>query len=139
MLTKYGPITIHQSGTAAKQLAATPTPVVAATSRIVHSLENVRLSMHVERFESLERLSANIKCITRFPEYGYELKHNAPCEMRIGQTHGAAVVQATCICVDFEDVHDTQMEVEYLLEEESLAKIVVPIKFPSMPRPELEL
>ncbi|HMW93235.1 MAG TPA: hypothetical protein PKE54_24615 [Candidatus Obscuribacter sp.] len=129
-MTKYGPVTIHQNGIAAKQLAATPTPVVALSSRIAHSLENVRLSMHLERFESVERLSVDIKCITRFPEYGYELKHNAPCEMRIGQTHGAAVVQATCICVDFHDAHDTLMEVEYLLDDESLAKMSIPIKFP---------
>ncbi len=132
-MTKYGPVTIHQNGVAAKELKATPTPVVATASHIAHSLENVRLSMHLERFESQERLSVDVKCITRFPEYGYELKHNAPCEMRVGQTHGAAVVQATCICVDFEDAHDTQMEVEYMLGEESLAVISIPIKFPVEP------
>ncbi len=132
-LTNYGPLTIHQNGKPVKQLAATPTPVVAASSRIAHSLENVRLSLHVERFESQDRYSTDITCITRFPEYGYELKHRAPCEMRVGQTHGAAVVQATCICVDFEDAHSTLMEVEYLLGEESLAVISVPIKFPEVP------
>jgi hypothetical protein len=134
--TKYGPVTIHQNGTAVKQLAATPTPIVSKSSRIAHSLENVRLSLHLERFESKERLSAEIKCITRFPEFGYELKHNAPCEMRAGQTHGAAVVQATCICVDFENAHDTLMEVEYLLGEESLEKMTIQIKFPAAPEDE---
>lgn len=127
---KFGPVAIHQNGKPVKKLAATPTPLLARSSRIAHSLENVRLSMHLERFEAQERLSDDIKCITRFPEFGYELKFDAPCEMRIGQTHGAAVVPATCICVDFEDAHDTVMEVEYLLGEESLAKISVPIKFP---------
>jgi hypothetical protein len=136
--TKYGPLTIHQNGTAVKSLAATPTPVVAKSSRIAHSLENVRLSLHVERFESQERYSTTITCITRFPEYGYELKHKAPCEMRAGQTHGAAIVQATCICVDFEDAHNTSMEVEYLIGEESLAKIAVPVKFPEEPDAEEE-
>src|SRR4030095_699009 len=116
----YGPLTIHQNGKVVKELTATPTPIVAAASHQAHSLENVRLSLHLERFESQERLSADITCITRFPEYGYELKHLTPCEMRIGQTPGAAVVQATCICVDFEDAHNTQMEVEYSLGEESL-------------------
>jgi hypothetical protein len=130
---KYGPVTVHQNGTAVKQLAATPTPIVSKSSRIAHSLENVRLSMHLERFESPERLSAEIKCITRFPEFGYELKHNAPCEMRVGQTHGAAVVQATCICVDFENARDTTMEVEYMLGDESLTIMTIPIKFPSDP------
>jgi hypothetical protein len=133
-MAKYGPVSIHQNGTAVKQLAATPTPVVSASSRLAHSLENVRLSMHIERFESQERLSADIVCITRFPEYGYELKHVTPCEMRVGQTHGAAVVQATYICVDFEDAHDTLMEVEYLLGEESLATTSIPVKFPVAPQ-----
>jgi hypothetical protein len=129
--TKYGPLTIHQNGQVVKSLQATPTPVVSSSSRIAHSLENVRLSLHLERFESPERFSADIQCIFRFPEYGYELKQNTPCEMRAGQTHGAAVVQATCICVDFEDAHDTVMEVEYLMGEESLDKQLVNIKFPS--------
>ena len=129
--TKYGPITVHQNGVAAKQLNATPTPVVGKQSRIAHSLENVRVSMHLERFESAERHSDEIFCITRFPEYGYELKHKTPCEMRVGQTHGAAVVQATCICVDFQDALDTDMEIEYLLGEASLAKTTIPVKFPS--------
>ncbi len=129
-MTKYGPVSIHQNGKPVKQLTATPTPVVSAASRIAHSLENVRLSMHIQRFESQERLSADIECIIRFPEYGHELRHITPCEMRVGQTHGAAVVQATCICVDFDDAHDTQLEVEYLLGEESLAKKSIPIKFP---------
>jgi hypothetical protein len=129
-MTKFGPITVHQTGTMTKELAATPTPIVSSHGHFAHSLENVRLSMHVERFESAERFSADFKCITRFPDFGYELKHNAPCEMRVGQTHGAAVVQATCICVDFENACDTHMEVEYLLEEESLDKLLVPIKFP---------
>lgn len=128
---KYGPLTIHQNGKPVKTLMATPTPVVSATPRIAHSLENVRLSLHVERFESQERYSSDITCIIRFPEYGYETKHGAPCEMRAGQTHGAAIVQATCICVDFDEAHNTQMEVEYSFNEESLAVITVPIKFPS--------
>lgn len=127
---KYGPLTIHQNGTAVKLLAATAMPVVAKASHVAHALENVRLSLHVERFESVERLSADIWAITRFPEYGFEVRHKTPCEMRVGQTHGAAVVQATCICLDFPDAHDTNMEVEYFLGEESLAKIDVAIKFP---------
>jgi hypothetical protein len=129
-VTKYGPLTIHQSGKPVKVLMATPTPVIGASSHIAHSLENVRLSLHVERFESVERFSEEITCITRFPEYGYELKHSAPCEMRVGQTHAAAVVQSTCICVDFENAHNTVMEVEYSLTGESLAIVSVPIKFP---------
>lgn len=136
METKYGPIAIHQNGIATKQLSATPTPVLAKQSRIAHSLENVRLSMHVERFESQEKHADEIFCIIRFPEYGYELKHLTPCVMRAGQTHGAAVVPATCICVDFEDAHDTEMEVEYSLGEEFLAKTTIPVRFPSAEAPE---
>jgi hypothetical protein len=128
--TKYGPLAIHQNGIAAKSLAATPTPVIGSSSHIAHSLENVRLSLHVERFDATERLSSNIICITRFPEFGYELKHIAPCEMRVGQTHGAAVVQATCMCIDFEIAHDTVMEVEYFLDSESIAVASIPVKFP---------
>lgn len=124
--TKYGPVTIHQSGVIAKELAATP--VKDKENNFV--LANVRLSMHLERFASEEKLSVDILCITRFPEFSYEVKHNAPCEMRAGQTHGAAVVQATSISVDFENGHDTTMEVEYLLGEESLCTMSIPIKFP---------
>jgi hypothetical protein len=130
MTTKYGPVSIHQNGKPVKEVAATPTPIESDSTRVAHALENLRLSMHIERFESLERLADEVKCIMRLPEYGWELKHNATCEMRIGQTHGAAVVQAKRIPLDFDDGHDTQMEVEYFLGEESLAKILVPITFP---------
>ncbi len=129
-MIKYGPVTIHQNGVAAKGLNATPVPPEEARSKGAYTLANVRLSLHLERFESEERLSSDIVCITRFPEFGYELKHNAPCEMRAGQTHGAAVVQATCINVDFEEGHDTLMEIEYYLGEESLIVASIPIKFP---------
>ncbi|HEY9791489.1 MAG TPA: hypothetical protein V6D22_13895 [Candidatus Obscuribacterales bacterium] len=90
--TKYGPLSIHQNGVAVKHLAATPTPLIGRQSHLVHSLENVRLSLHVERFDPTERLSSDITCITRFPEYGYESKFLTPCDMRAGQTHGTAVV-----------------------------------------------
>lgn len=126
---KYGPVTIHQSGLAAKDLAATPVPPE-AKSRDSFRLANVRLSMHVERSDSQERYSADYVCITRFPEFGYEYKHHAPCEMRVGQLHGAAVVQATSIGVDFDEARDTFMEVEYLLGEESVITMSIPIKFP---------
>jgi hypothetical protein len=127
----YGPLTVHQNGKPVKYLAATPTPVVAKSSHIAHSLENVRLSLHIERFEAQERLSSELTCVMRFPEYSYELKHTAPYEMRAGQTHGAAVVQATCICLDFEDAHGTPMELEYFSGEVSLATMSFPVKFPS--------
>lgn len=129
--TKYGPLSIHQNGIAVKQLAATPTPYFGKASHLAHSLENVRFSLHVERFDSRERLSSDITCITRFPEYGYEIRHLAPCEMRIGQTHGTAVVQATCMCIDFENAHDTIMEVEYSLGQDSICVAQVPVKFPT--------
>lgn len=128
--TKYGPLSIHQNGIAVKFFTATPTPMVGRDSHLAHSLENVRFSLHVERFDATERLSSNITCITRFPEYGYEIKHLAPCEMRVGQTHGTAVVQATCLCMDLETAHDTVLEVEYSLGEESLSLVSIPIKFP---------
>lgn len=128
--TRYGPLTIHQNGLVVKQLIATPTPVIGKDSRLAYSLENVRLSLHVERFDSTSRLSSDILCITRFPEYGYETKHLTPCEMRAGQTHGAAVVQSTCLCMDFEDVHDTILEVEYSLAEESVSLVTIMVKFP---------
>ena len=128
--TKYGPLSIHQNGIAVKHLAPTPTPLIGRESHLVHSLENVRLSLHVERFDATERLSSDITCITRFPEYGYESKHLTPCEMRVGQTHGTAVVQATCMCMDFENAHDTVLEVEYSLGEESIWLVSIPVKFP---------
>jgi hypothetical protein len=128
--TKYGPLSIHQNGIAVKELAATQTPVVGRQSHLAYSLENVRLSLHVERFDATERLSSDITCITRFPEYGYESKHLTPCEMRVGQTHGTAVVQATCICMDFENAHDTLLEVEYSLAGETIWLVSIPVKFP---------
>ncbi|MDZ4836434.1 MAG: hypothetical protein SGJ27_21880 [Candidatus Melainabacteria bacterium] len=124
--TKYGPVTIHQSGVIAKELAATPVK----DKETSFALANVRISMHLERFDSTEKLSVEMLCVTRFPEFSLELKHKAPCEMRAGQTHGAAVVQATAISVDFEKGHDTTMEVEYFLGEESLCATSIPIKFP---------
>lgn len=129
--TKYGPLSVHQNGIAVKQLAATPTPLFGKASHLAHSLENVRLSLHVERFDATERLSSDIVCITRFPEYGFEFKHLAPCEMRVGQTHGTAVVQATCMCIDFENARDTFMEIEYSLGQESISLVTIPVKFPA--------
>lgn len=129
--TRYGPLSIHQNGIAVKHLTATPTPLVGRASHLAHSLENVRLSLHVERFDATDRLSSDIICITRFPEYGFEIKHLTPCEMRVGQTHGTAVVQSTCICMDFETAHDTVLEVEYLLGGDSISQVSIPIKFPA--------
>lgn len=128
--TRYGPLSIHQNGVAVKCFTATSTPVIGRESHLAHALENVRLSLHVERFDATDRLSSDIVCITRFPEYGYESKHLAPCEMRVGQTHGTAVVQSNCMCIDFENVRDTVMEVEYSLGEDSISLVSIPIKFP---------
>ncbi len=130
--TKYGPLSIHQNGIAVKHLTATLAPLIGRESHFAYSLENVRLSLHVERFDATERLSSDIICITRFPEYGYEIKHITPCEMRVGQTHGTAVVQSTCMCIDFENAHDTFLEVEYSLGEESISLVPIPIKFPAL-------
>lgn len=131
--TKYGPLSIHQNGIAVKHFTATRTPLIGRESHLAYSLENVRLSLHVERFDPTERLSSDIICIIRFPEYGFELKHLAPCEMRIGQTHGTAVVQSTCVCIDFENAHDTVLEVEYSLGDESVSVVSIPVKFPVLP------
>lgn len=109
---------------------ATPSPLIGRESHLAYALVNVRLSLHVERFDAADRLSSDIICITRFPEYGYESKHLVPCEMRVGQTHGAAVVQTTCMCMDFHNAHDTVLEVEYSLGEESISLVSIPIKFP---------
>ena len=127
----YGPLTIHQNGKVVKHLMATPAPVAGASSRIAHSLDNVRLSMHVQRFEANDPYSADMTCTIRFREYGYELRHNAPCEMRAGQMHGSAIVQVTCISVDFENAHNTSIEVEYSSGDTSLAKMSVPLRFPA--------
>jgi len=126
---KYGPLAIHQNGISVKTVTATRAPLIGRVSHLAYSLENIRLSLHVERFDASERLSADIICITRFPEYGYEISHVTPCEMRVGQTHGAAVVQATCMCIDFENPHDTTMEVEYSLGSEQISVASVPVHF----------
>jgi hypothetical protein len=81
--------------------------------------------------EAAEGVSLDLICITRFPEFGFELKHSVPCEMRAGRLHGSAVIQAASIRIDFEDARATDMEVEYLLGDESVEKILVPIRFPS--------
>jgi hypothetical protein len=124
--TKYGPVTIHQNGVLAKELAATPLK----DSKDSFVLANVRLSMHIERYASEEQLSVEPTCVLKFPDFSTEIKHSAPCDMRAGQSHGAAVVKATNISVDFENGHDTTMEVEYLLGEESLCTTSIQIKFP---------
>lgn len=124
--TKYGGVTIHQKGIAAKQLTITPTDAACA-------LENVRLSMHVERYEAVEPFLEDIECITRFPEFDREFKHEAPCRMRIGQTHGCAAVPSTTIPLDFENVRDTMMEIEYKRGEESLATHTIQVKFCEAP------
>jgi hypothetical protein len=124
--TKYGPITIHQNGVIAKELAASAVKDKADS----FVLAKVRISMHLERYESAEKLSVEPVCVIRFPDFSHEQKQPAPCEMRAGQTHGAAVVIATNIPVDFENGHDTTMEVEYFLGEESLCATSLPIKFP---------
>jgi hypothetical protein len=129
--TRYGPLSIHQNGIAVKYLTATPRPLIGKESYPVHTVENVRLSLHVERFDATDRLSSDITCITRFPEFGYENKHQAPCEMRAGQTHGTAVVQTTSMCMDFDNAHDTVLEVEYSFGEESISLVSIPIKFPA--------
>lgn len=123
---KYGPITIHQNGVIAKELAATPAKDKADS----FILANARLSMHIERFSGEDKATVEPVCITRFPDFGHEVQHKALCEMRAGQTHGAAVVLATNIGVDFENGHDTIMEVEYKLGEDSLCSVSIPIKFP---------
>lgn len=124
--TKYGPVTIHQNGVLAKELAATPVKDKGDS----FALANVRLSMHIERYAAEEQLSVETLCVLRFPDFGSEIKHSAPCEMRAGQSHGAAVVKATNISVDFENGHDTTMEVEYFLGDESLCTTSIQIKFP---------
>ncbi|HEY9790499.1 MAG TPA: hypothetical protein V6D22_08890 [Candidatus Obscuribacterales bacterium] len=126
---KWGPLTIHQNGQVVKSLRATPAAVISSSAPVAHSLENVRLSLHLERFECNEPFSADIKCVIRFGEFGYELKKDTACQMRAGQTHGSAVVEATCMPVDFQPVHGTVMEVEYFMDEELLEKQSVSIKF----------
>lgn len=133
---KFGPLTIHQNGHVVKRLRATPKPLLHAPGGIGHSLENVRLSLHLERFECNERFSAAIQCIIRFPEFGYELNRETPCEMRAGQAHGAALLQTMCLSVDFEHAHDTVMEVEYFMGSESLEKHSVNIRFPAQIGPQ---
>ncbi len=125
--TKYGTVTIHQKGVAAKHFTITSK---IEGDRRLYTLENVRLSMHLERFEAIEPFFEDIKCITRFPEFDHQLKHDAPCRMRVGQTHGAAAVVATISLSEFENLRDTIMEVEYIRGEESLNTLTVQIKFP---------
>jgi len=36
------------------------------------------------------------------------------------------------MCIDFEDAHDTVLEVEYWLGEESISLVSIPIKFPAL-------
>ena len=130
--TKYGPLSTHQKGAAAKELAATPTPAVASAKVTgTHSLENVRLSLHLERYEAVEAFMEDIKCILRFPEFEFEINLDAPCAMRVGQLHGAAVVPATRLCMDFKNGRDTVMEVEFMLGDKSVAKYSIPVKFPA--------
>jgi hypothetical protein len=127
-MTKYGPITIHQNGKFIKHLAAIP---VGKSSSYV--LENVRLSCHLERAESQEKLEVETRCVVRFPGHEGDQTFKAPCEIRVGHIHGSAVVPSTRIEVNFEAAEETTMEVEFYVGEESVAKWAMPVDFPVDP------
>lgn len=123
--TKYGPLNIHHQGKAVRELF--PVPLL-NTKGATHCLENLRLSLHLERFEGNEPFLEDIKCVIRFPDLELEIRHDAPGAMRIGFTHGCAVVMIDKICLNLSDKKETAMLVEYFLAETSLTQISIPVK-----------
>lgn len=126
---KYGPLTIHQNGVIVKELAVTPLSSSNGNGS-THRLENMRLSLHLERFQAIEPFLEEVKCTISFPELGYALSQDAPCLMKVGYTHGSSVVSAQPIMLSLENSRDTVMEVEYFLGESSLTKLTIPVKVP---------
>ncbi len=123
--TKYGPLTIHQNGVAVKELTAKP---VLDKPHCTHVVEKMRLSLHLERFQGIEPFLEEIKCVINFPEVNSPSSHDAHCQMRVGFTHGAAVVNAEPIFLNLANVTEPVMEVEYFLAEKSVIKLAIPVK-----------
>ena len=124
--TKYGPLTINQKGANVKELNATLAPV-----ENKHVLENVRVSLHLERYEGLEPFLEKLKCKVTLPEFGYELNYDAHGAMKLGFTHGTAVVAIERIVLDSSDIKDTVMDIEFFLDDNSVTKITLPVKVPA--------
>lgn len=126
--TKYGPLTIFQKGTAVKELAAQPVSGQENENGGTHMLDSLRISLHLERFQGIEPFLEEIKCIISISEGDYKLGHDAHCQMRVGITHGSAVVCTQPIFLKFANTGDPVMEIEYFLGENSVTKLSVPIK-----------
>ena len=126
--TKYGPLTIFQKGAPVKEISAQPVPENKKENGGTHMLESMRISLHLERFQGIDPFLEEIKCTISIPEIGYKLTHESPCQMRIGITHGAAVVSTETLFLDFENTNDKVMELEFYLGETQVIKQGVPIK-----------
>lgn len=120
--TKYGPVSIHQGGAFAKELAVTE------SNANLQSVENIRVSLHLERFEGLVPFSEELECVANFPELGLQVKHQVLCQMRVGQTHGAAAFQTTYVCVDMTSASQSVVEFEFFQGEKSLIKTALPLR-----------
>lgn len=131
-MTKYGPIKFYQDGMEVTELVATP-GIADHTGWRGYSLYNVTIIMAVERdYNVNQRFFADIKCVTRFPEFGHDFKHNSACDMPPGQAYGQAKVDACAIALNFEKPHDTNMEVEFNMGVGALAMTAIPIKYPTL-------
>lgn len=131
-MTKYGPY--NSIKTANQQLSLSPLPVLPTTQAgaVTRCITSRWLWLSSAITMSHQRYFADIKCITRFPEFGHEFKHNSPCDMPPGQANGQAVVDSYAIALNFKDPHNTVMEVEFNMGAGALAEATVPIKYPAL-------
>lgn len=121
--TKYGPVAVHQNGSFAKELSVSP-----SKTDEEYSIENVRISLHLERFEALIPFTEELECVARFPASEYTVRHPLLCQMRIGQTHGAAAFQTSYIAVAMQAASDSVVEIEFVQAEKSLWKMTLPLR-----------
>jgi hypothetical protein len=129
-MTQYGPISVYQDGMPVTELTAKPGLCADHTGWRGYYLENVTVALNVSRETAKDRFFADIKCVTRFPEFGHEFAHNAPCDMPAGRTNGTAKFDSYSIPLNFKEPHDTDMEVEFNMGAGALAKTTIPIKYP---------
>lgn len=132
--TKYGPLSVHQNGNFAKELyvtCSTEGETAVDPPVDVYAIKNLRFSLHLERFEALVPFTEEIECIVSFPASERTVKHPLLCQMKIGQTHGAAAFQTSYLDVDMNTTRDSVVEIEFLQAEKSLLKMSLPLRLPS--------
>ncbi len=130
-MAKYGPIEVFQDGKPVTELIAKAAQCADHTGWRPLYIENLTIVLSVERsYQIQHRFFADIKCVTRFAEYGHEFKHNAPCDMAPGTSEGSAVVDIYSLPMNFKEFHNTELEIEFNLGAGAEASLTIPVKIP---------